>query len=96
MLSDYPSLLTTLKLSTNFFDMGLLTSISRVGSWGTLCHLDFAANGTKLTAEGLKEVIEGCRGLESLTLNDIEGRIIVSRSARLTFRSPREEHLEYY
>ena len=75
MLSDHLTSLISLNLSTPFFDMGLMSAISRIGAFGTLRHLEFATTGTKLTAEGLKEAVEGCRGLQSLTLHDVEGAL---------------------
>lgn len=63
----------SLDLSTHFLDQGLLSSIGKYGSLGSLKHLALATTGTRLTADTLQCVMEGCIALESFVLNDGEG-----------------------
>lgn len=63
----------SLDLSTHFLDNGLLSSIGQYGSLGSLKHLALSTTGTRLTADTLQGVMEGCIALESFVLNDGEG-----------------------
>lgn len=45
------------------------------GGLGSLKHLTLATSGTKLNAECLRVLLAGCTALESLHLNDVEGRL---------------------
>lgn len=65
--------MTSLDLSTHFLDNGLLNSIGQYGSLGSLKHLALATTGTRLTADTLQRVLEGCVALESFALKDGEG-----------------------
>mgnify|MGYP002718801446 CR=1 FL=1 len=74
LLAGHPTLLQRLSISTNFLDVPMLSAIGNLGALGQLRHLELATGGTKLTAEGLSEVLGGCRNLESLCLNDVQGQ----------------------
>jgi hypothetical protein len=73
LLSAFPPLLHTLTLTTQFLDGSLTSAISRYGCLGRLEHLTLGTSGTKLLSSHLREIVEGCTGLVSLTLDDIEG-----------------------
>lgn len=70
--------LRRLHIGTHFLDANILASIARYGSLGSLRHLTLSTGGTRLTADGLQEVIEGCTNLQSLLLRDFEGGYVNS------------------
>lgn len=67
--------LHALSLSTHFADLRLCESIAMFGGLGSLKHLTLATSGTKLNADCLRVLLAGCTALESLHLNDVEGRL---------------------
>lgn len=87
--------MTSLDLSTHFLDLALLTSIGQYGALGSLKHLTLATSGTRLTADGVQAALEGCVALESFTLKDGEGKLILVylRNIRLTVRTFRQDDL---
>lgn len=66
--------LRSLSLSTPFLDSTLCGAIATLGAQGHLAHLELATSGTKFTGECLRAVVEGCTGLVSIRLRDVEGR----------------------
>jgi hypothetical protein len=72
--------ITSLDLSTHFLDPTLLASIGRYGGLGSLKHLTLGTTGTRLTADGLQAALEGCTALESFTLKDGEGKLMIFRN----------------
>ncbi|WVQ97594.1 hypothetical protein IAU59_004708 [Kwoniella sp. CBS 9459] len=64
-----------LSLESHLLDALLCQSISKLGSKGVLTHVELSSSGTRLTAELLKGIVEGCVSLESLKLNDVEGHL---------------------
>jgi hypothetical protein len=73
MLADKPTQLHSLSVATNFLDLCLLSAIGKLGKQGVLRHLTLATGGTNLKADGIKEIMSSCVGLESFVLNDVEG-----------------------
>ncbi|WVF70312.1 hypothetical protein IAT40_005101 [Kwoniella sp. CBS 6097] len=65
----------TVGLESHLLDALLCQSIGKLGSKGVLTHVELSSSGTRLTADLLKGVIEGCISLESLKLNDVEGHL---------------------
>ncbi|WVW82451.1 hypothetical protein I302_104461 [Kwoniella bestiolae CBS 10118] len=75
LLSMRPCSLTSISLETQFLDILLCNSISRVGSLGMLTHVELSTTGTRLTAECLNTIITGCVSLESLKLSGVDGHL---------------------
>ncbi|KAK8866048.1 hypothetical protein IAR55_001199 [Kwoniella newhampshirensis] len=75
LLTCLPIKFSTLKIETHFLDLQFSSSIGRLGTLGVLRHVDLSTTGTKFNDNCLKAIIENCAGLESLRLNDVEGRL---------------------
>lgn len=69
--------ITLLDISTHFLDSNMLSSIGQYGELGSLRRLILATTGTRLTADGLKQALEGCPALESFVLKDGEGKLCI-------------------
>jgi len=65
--------LVELAVHTLFLDSTLCNSIAAIGSCGVLQTLTLGTRGTKLSSAAVKEIVEGCVGLTSLTLDGVEG-----------------------
>ncbi|WOO78085.1 uncharacterized protein LOC62_01G001638 [Vanrija pseudolonga] len=72
---SYHPKLHSLSISTHFTDLRLCEAIGQFGALRTIKHLALGTTGTKLNAECLKTIIENSPALESLKLDDVEGRL---------------------
>ncbi|WWD09552.1 hypothetical protein V865_007679 [Kwoniella europaea PYCC6329] len=75
LLSMRPCALAGIALETHFLDILLCNAISRIGSLGTLVHVELSTTGMRLTAECLNTIITGCVVLESLKLSGVDGHL---------------------
>jgi hypothetical protein len=65
--------LRSVSISTPFLDSTLCGAIATLGAQGHLTHLELATSGTKFTGDCLRSIVEGCTGLISIRLRDVEG-----------------------
>ncbi|WWC86398.1 uncharacterized protein L201_001274 [Kwoniella dendrophila CBS 6074] len=72
LLANHTSKLTGFAVETQFLDALMCRSITRLGSLGSLQHIELSTSGTRLTAECLNTIITGCVSLQSLKLNGVD------------------------
>ncbi|WWC66400.1 uncharacterized protein I206_100302 [Kwoniella pini CBS 10737] len=85
LLSMRPCVLSAVTIETQFLDILLCTSISKVGSLGSLTYVELSSTGTRLTAECLDIIISGCTMLEGLKLNVVDDIVIAESTKRFSW-----------